>query len=241
MKKAVAYFRTSSQSGVGTDKDSETRQQAAVNKYAEFNEIKIVQEFYDEAVSGTDHLVDRDGFSELMDFVNLNDIKIILIETVSRFARDVFVQLTGYQSLNKHKIVLIPVDHPEHFKDLENNPMAEAVMIIMATLSMLDKKMLCKRMKSGIEKKRRETGRCEGRKPAPPEAIEMAKRLYEEGLPLREIGERLAVAGYRVMRTVVEKDENNQDVRRREMTDKIYQPQSIKCMLGYKKPKKEKA
>lgn len=224
--KAVAYYRTSSKSGVGDDKDSMTRQQSAVLKYSMENDVEIVKEFYDAAVQGADHLTDRKGFSALMDFVSENGIKIILIETVNRLARDVFVQLTGYQHLKKHDVILVPVDDPKHFENIKDNPMAEAIMIIMATLSMLDKKMLCKRMRSGIEKKRRENGRCEGRKPAPPEAIEMAKRLRDQGMTLREISSELSKNGYRVMKTVVDGD-----VKNRIVTDKVYGPQSIKVML----------
>lgn len=226
--KAVAYYRTSSKSGVGDDKDSMTRQQMSVMRYSQDNGVEVVKEFYDAAVQGADHLTDRKGFNALMDFISENGIKVILIETVNRLARDVLVQLTGYQNLKKHNVMLVPVDDPKHFENIKDNPMAEAIMIIMATLSMLDKKMLCKRMRSGIEKKRRENGRCEGRKPAPPEAIEMAKRLRERGMTLREISNELGKSGYKVMKTVVDGES-----RTRIVTDKLYGPQSVKVMLSY--------
>lgn len=233
MTDAIAYFRTSSKSGVGDDKDSETRQRAAIERYAAENGIEIVREFYDAAVSGADQITDRKGFNSLMDFISESGTKIILVETVNRFARDVLVQLMGYQLLKKHEIVLIPVDDPDHFENIEDNPMAEAIMIIMATLSMLEKKMLCKRMRSGIEKKRRENGRCEGRKPAPSEVINMAKALRGEGKSLRMIGDELGRHGHTVFKTVIEKV-GSEEVRRRVPTGCIYKPQSIKAMLGYK-------
>lgn len=224
--KAVAYYRTSSKSGVGDDKDSETRQKAVVMRHADSNGIEIVKEFYDAGVQGADHLVDRKGFNALMDFVADNGIKVILIETVNRLARDVLVQLTGYKHLKKHDVTLVPVDDPKHFENIADNPMAEAIMIIMATLSMLDKKMLCKRMGSGREKKRRETGRCEGRKPALTEAIQLAKKLRSKGLTLRGIAIQLSKSGFRVR----ERDESGILI----TGAKIYNPQSIKVMLRSK-------
>src|SRR3954453_22446134 len=51
---AIAYLRTSSASNVGLDKDSDRRQRAAIAAYAAAHKIKIVAEFYDAAVSGSD-------------------------------------------------------------------------------------------------------------------------------------------------------------------------------------------
>lgn len=222
--KAVAYYRTSSKAGLGDDKDSESRQREAVKKYAASNGIEVVTEFYDAAVSGADHLTDRDGFNNLLSYVAANDIKIILFETVNRLARDVFVQLTGYQHLKKHSVSLIPVDDPKHFENLEENPMAEAIMIIIATLSMLDKKMLCKRLRSGIDKKRATTGRCEGRKPPLQDAVAMARDLRSSGKTYRAIAGDLYVAGYRVR----EKNKDGVVI----TTDRKYGPQSIRLMVN---------
>jgi hypothetical protein len=52
--KAIAYYRTSSATNVGTDKDSLARQKAAVTAYAKAHGIRIVHEAYDAAVSGAD-------------------------------------------------------------------------------------------------------------------------------------------------------------------------------------------
>ena len=52
---AVAYLRTSSAANVGADKDSDKRQRAAIAAYAKAAGVEIVEEYYDEAVSGADH------------------------------------------------------------------------------------------------------------------------------------------------------------------------------------------
>ena len=84
---AVAYLRTSSATNVGQDRDSHKRQRAAIRAYARANGTKIVEWFYDEAVSGSDHLEDRDGFRTLLDYMLGNGARIILCESASRFAR----------------------------------------------------------------------------------------------------------------------------------------------------------
>jgi DNA invertase Pin-like site-specific DNA recombinase len=59
--KAVAYFRTSSTTNVGADKDSEKRQREAVMSYARSSGHEVVGEFYDAAVSGADPVDARPG------------------------------------------------------------------------------------------------------------------------------------------------------------------------------------
>jgi DNA invertase Pin-like site-specific DNA recombinase len=54
LKKALAYYRTSSAANVGADKDSGKRQRAAVEAYAKAAGYEIVETFYDAAVSGAD-------------------------------------------------------------------------------------------------------------------------------------------------------------------------------------------
>ena len=49
-EKVVAYFRTSSAANVGEDKDSLSRQRAAVSAFANRHQYELVGEFYDAAV-----------------------------------------------------------------------------------------------------------------------------------------------------------------------------------------------
>ena len=51
---AIAYLRTSSAANVGADKDSDTRQRAAIEGLAKRAGFELVGEFYDAAVSGKD-------------------------------------------------------------------------------------------------------------------------------------------------------------------------------------------
>src|SRR6266850_890044 len=93
---AVAYYRTSSASNVGADKDSLQRQQVAVRACAAAIGLKIVKEYYDAAVSGADPLDSRPGFTDVLAYMLGNGARTIIVESASRFARDLVVQETGY-------------------------------------------------------------------------------------------------------------------------------------------------
>ncbi len=80
---AVAYYRTSSASNVGADKDSLSRQQAAVQRYAAAHGIELVGEFYDAAVSGADPIESRPGFTSLMNRIEGNGVRLVLVEDAS--------------------------------------------------------------------------------------------------------------------------------------------------------------
>jgi len=54
LTKAIAYFRTSSGTNVGEDKDTLKRQREAVTKYAKAAGHQIIAEYSDDAVRGAD-------------------------------------------------------------------------------------------------------------------------------------------------------------------------------------------
>src|SRR4051794_24449104 len=90
--KAVAYIRTSSAANVGTDKDSDKRQRTAITAFAKQTSYELAAEFNDAAVSGADHLDARPGFAELLAYIASNGARTVIVETASRFARDLMVQ-----------------------------------------------------------------------------------------------------------------------------------------------------
>src|SRR5215475_6602227 len=73
-RQAFAYYRTSSATNVGPDKDSLPRQQAAVRAYAKRARLEIVEEFYDAAVRGADAIDQRLGFTALLNRIIDNGV-----------------------------------------------------------------------------------------------------------------------------------------------------------------------
>ena len=78
--KAVAYMRTSSATNVGADKDSEKRQRAAIEAFARSTGMEVADWFYDPAVSGADPIETRPGFSALLDRIEGNGVRAVVVE-----------------------------------------------------------------------------------------------------------------------------------------------------------------
>ncbi len=202
---ALAYMRTSSSTNVGEDKDSEKRQTAAIEAYARRAGFEIVAPaYYDAAVSGADSIEGRNGFAQLLSRLRERpDIRVILVESAHRFARDLIVQETGYRMLREHGIELIPVDSPQYFT--EDTPTATMVRQILGSVSQFQKAMLVSNLRVARDRKRAATGKCGGRRShveAHPQTVEMAKSLRwinkrtRQKRSMRTISAELAAKGH---------------------------------------------
>jgi DNA invertase Pin-like site-specific DNA recombinase len=188
--KAVAYLRTSSATNVGGDSDK--RQRDAIAEWASRNGYEIEAEFYDAAVSGADHVMDRDAFPEMFEGICSLRLqsRVILVENASRFSRDLAVQIAGYETLRKSGITLIPVDSPQHF--LEDTPTAVMVRNILGAVSQFEKDNLVAKLRKARERRKAEVGKCGGRKSYKemhPGRVEEAKRLRRLKWTLKQIAE----------------------------------------------------
>jgi DNA invertase Pin-like site-specific DNA recombinase len=199
---SVAYLRTSSATNVGADKDSEKRQRQAIEAYAKAAGYELVEMFYDEAVSGADHVSDRPGFSAMMERIASNGVRTIIVETASRFARDLIVQETGYELLKAQGITLIAADSPDSF--LDDTPTAVLIRQVLGAVSQFEKAMLVTKLKGARDRKRAAGGKVEGRKSyveLNPDMVALAKKLHRYPVSgkrrsLREVSTELASQGH---------------------------------------------
>jgi DNA invertase Pin-like site-specific DNA recombinase len=90
---ALAYLRTSSAQNVGGDSDQ--RQREAIERFAQAHGYELVGEFYDAAVSGADPIESRPGFAAMLERIEGNGVRVVLVEDASRFARSVIAQELG--------------------------------------------------------------------------------------------------------------------------------------------------
>jgi DNA invertase Pin-like site-specific DNA recombinase len=197
MQQAIAYYRTSSASNVGEDKDSLKRQQAAVSAYAKSAGYEIVDSYYDAAVSGADALDARPGFSDALKRIASNGVRTIVVETASRFARDLIVAETGFRRLRDAGITLIAAYAPNSF--LDDTPTSAFIRQVLAAVQELDRAMIVSKLKGARQRKRATGVKVEGRKSyaqAVPATVERAKVLKAEGLTLRQVADRLASEGH---------------------------------------------
>jgi DNA invertase Pin-like site-specific DNA recombinase len=202
LSKAVAYFRTSSTTNVGPDKDSLKRQRSAVLTFAKSAGYDIAEEFYDAAVSGADAIDERPGFAAMLQRLLGNGVRTIIVETASRFARDLIVQETGWRFLRNAGVTLIAADSPDSF--LDETPTAVLVRQVLGAVAQFEKQALVAKLRKARERKKHETGKCGGRHSvaeAKPETVEMAKKLARYPVngrhrSLREVAAELQAAGH---------------------------------------------
>jgi DNA invertase Pin-like site-specific DNA recombinase len=209
-KQAFAYYRTSSatnvsakdkdgdkpkKKGLSEDKDSRVRQELAVRAYADTNDIEIVGEFYDAAVSGADMIHTRPGFENMLKAILGNGVHTILVETANRFARDLIVQETGYQYLKARGVDIIAVDSPTSF--LDDTPTATLIRQVLGAVAQFEKSALVARLAGG----RKRTGRTGGKAPLAVTQPAMIDRVHQlrasdPEITLRAIGEVLTAEGH---------------------------------------------
>ena len=199
---AIAYLRTSSATNVGADKDSDKRQRQAIEAYAKHAGHELVGEFYDKAVSGADPIETRPGFAAMLERIESNGVRTIIVETANRFARDLMVQEVGYARLQDRGITLIAADSPNAFQD--DTPTAKLVRQVLGAIAEFDKAMTVAKLRGARERKRKTNGKCEGRKSLAemhPAVVREAKRLGRanpksgERRSLRKIAAELAKIG----------------------------------------------
>ena len=75
-----------------------------------------------DVVSGADPIGERPGFKATLDRIAGNGVRVIIVESPDRFARDPAVQLAGHNYLRSLGVELVPASAPDFF--LEDTPTA---------------------------------------------------------------------------------------------------------------------
>jgi DNA invertase Pin-like site-specific DNA recombinase len=185
---------TSSATNVGEKKDSDKRQRQAIQAFAKANGFIIEAEYYDADVKGADPVHQRPAFAEMLAAIAGNGVRTIIVETASRFARDLITQETGFAYLRDLGITLVAADGADFSGD---TPTQVLIRQILGAVSEFQKTELVAKLAGARARKRALTGRCEGRKPAPDAARKLARRLHRKGgLSLREISAKLAAKDF---------------------------------------------
>lgn len=202
--KAVAYLRTSSAANSrGADKDSDKRQREAIQRFAKGTGYDLVAEYYDAAVSGADPIETRPGFAAMLDQIEGNGVRVVIVEDVSRFARDLLVQEIGLVALARRGVTVLTSTGD----DLTNSddPMKKVMRQVAGAFAEFEKARLVAKLRHARDRKRDKGERVEGRTPAHelyPRAVSEAKRLRRaspktgERMSFRDISARLARDGH---------------------------------------------
>lgn len=191
--KAVSYLRVS---GLGqVEGDGFPRQREAVESFAKRAGLVIVDEYRDEGVSGANELDDRPGLGELINRIETNGVRTVLVENADRVARDLMVFEIILSKFLKMGVQVIEVGGGQDLTVADGNPTRKFIRQVLGAVSELDKSVLVAKLKAARSRIRKTGKRCEGRKPygyrpGESEIVEKIKQLRRK--PRR--GERLSFA-----------------------------------------------
>jgi DNA invertase Pin-like site-specific DNA recombinase len=166
---------------------------------------QVVEEFYDEAVSGKDPIEGRPGFKALLERIVGNHVRVVIVEDASRFARHLMTQEAGIALLVGFGVRVLTANGDD-LTDSDDE-FRVAMRQIMGVFSQLERTRLVKKLKVARDRKRgtgADRRKVEGRKShaeAHPEIVAEARRLRRanprtgDRLSYRQISARLAEQG----------------------------------------------
>lgn len=160
---AVSYLRCS---GLGqVDGDTWDRQSAAIAKYAKQHGLEVVDEFRDAGVSGTKDMDNRPGLAALLDRVESNGVKVVLIENATRLARDLMVSEVILQQLTNAGCKVLAADSGTDLTAASDDPTRRLIRQVLGAVAEFDRRVTVMKLRAARDRRRARGKRCEGRKP----------------------------------------------------------------------------
>ncbi len=190
---AFSYLRVSGKSQI--DGDGFDRQRDSINRFALSGGFDVLEEYRDEAVSGTKDLGDRPGLAALLDRIESNGVEVVIVERADRLARDLMVNEVIVDQLTRAGARVLTADGAD-LTAADGDPTRTLIRQVLGAVAQFEKSVVVLKLRAARERKRHRDGRCEGRKPFGARAGEAAilERMRElrrkpKGRP------RLSVAG----------------------------------------------
>ena len=108
---------------------------------------------------------ERKGFAQMLERIAGNGVRTIIVETASRFARDLIVQETGWRFLQGLGVTLVAADSPNSF--LDTTPTAVLIRQVLGAVSQFEKAALVAKLKSARDRKKAVTASVAAAKATP--------------------------------------------------------------------------
>ena len=160
---AVSYLRCSGLGQVAGD--TWDRQTAAISKYAKSHGIIVVHEFRDAGVSGAKDLDSRPGLAALIDRIESNGVRIVLLENATRLARDLMVSEVILQQLTAAGCTVIAADSGTDLTADTDDPTRRLIRQVLGAVAEFDRRVTVLKLRAARDRIRGRGRRCEGRKP----------------------------------------------------------------------------
>lgn len=186
--KAVSYIRVS---GKGqADGDGPERQRQAISKYAKSAGLVLLEEFSDLGVSGTTELGHRAGLAALLDRLESNGVRTVIIERADRLARDLMVQEVIVGQFAKIGARILTSDGID-LTSSDDDPTRRLIRQVLGAVAEFEKRILVLKLRAARDRKRRKGERVEGAKPFghfPAESAVVTRMRQLRRKPVRAAG-----------------------------------------------------
>jgi DNA invertase Pin-like site-specific DNA recombinase len=160
---AVSYLRVSGRGQLRGD--GFPRQRDAVNRFAKARGYRLVAEFREEAVPGATELENRPALAALLDRVEHNHVRVVLVENASRLARDLMVQEVVLGQFRKIGVSVIAADGGTDLTVADGDPTRKLIRQVLGAVAEFEKATAVLKLRAARERIRHRTGHCEGPKP----------------------------------------------------------------------------
>ena len=140
-----------------------TRQRDRIARFAKASRTEIVDEFADRGVSGTNELAHRKGLAALLDRLETNGIRIVLVESADRLARDLMVQEVILSQFRIAGVAVLTASGVDLTDD--RDPTKKMIRQVLGAVAEFDKNITVLKLRAARERIRKRQGTCEGRKP----------------------------------------------------------------------------
>lgn len=159
--KAYGYLRVSGRGQVKGHGFS--RQLETIEGYAKGRGYMVDHVYKEKGVSGTNDEAHRPEFSAMIEDILSNGVRTVIIEDLSRLAREYRIQEQLLIYLASKNIVLINANTAENVTQaINDDPMKKAMIQIQGIFGELDKSLLVRKLRKAREAKKKATGKCEG-------------------------------------------------------------------------------
>jgi DNA invertase Pin-like site-specific DNA recombinase len=141
----------------------------------------------------------------LLDYIESNGIKIVLVERADRLARDLMVGEVILGQFRDLGVSVIATDSGVDLTTSDDDPTRTLIRQVLGAVSQFEKSIIVLKLRAARERTKRKTGRCEGRKPygyypGEDKTVKRIKELYrkphgEKRMSLRAIARKLNEEG----------------------------------------------
>jgi DNA invertase Pin-like site-specific DNA recombinase len=168
-----------------------------LREYCHRREWHIVEEYIDQGFSGDKR--SRPAFDSLMIDAHKRKVDVILVWKLDRWGRNMMHCFESIQDLAAHGVRWIAVT--QGLDTSTNNPMARAMLGLMAVFAEFEREMICERVRAGVR-----NARARGIKLGRRKLIfrrDIARNLHASGKTWREVAKEMCISEptlYRVLK-----------------------------------------